>query len=343
MRESAYNAPPLVVLAGSDPQPVELTEAGRGLNPISGYKGVILLADGQPLVRCLLERLAVSNRFSELYIAGPAQIYSRLTQGASLIECDGRIESNLRAAFHAVRENHPYGPIAFITCDVLPDARVIGEAMDRYAEAAPCDVFCPLVELPNLVGALGASAWKPRYRVRAEARAAPQDILPGHLIIVDPDALRLNFVLQLVRLSYRTRNRPLGERHWTLRRGLLGHALWEDLRLLLTLRVPELTAALIADGAAVAMGLRSGNMTTEQIARAVRQVVVSYHHRRRYPQRRVHLPILTEALSLACDIDTEEEALEAGFRLGSMPCPSSNAPPAESGGRKQGMLTPRRR
>ena len=96
-------------------------------------------------------------------------------------------------------------------------------------------------------------------------------------------------------------------------------------------------------GAAVAMGLRSGNMTTEQIARAVRQVVVSYHHRRRYPQRRVHLPILTEALSLACDIDTEEEALEAGFRLGSMPCPSSNAPPAESGGRKQGMLTPRRR
>ena len=100
-------------------------------------------------------------------------------------------------------------------------------------------------------GVLSASACKPRYQVHVEAHATPQCILPGHLIIVDPDALRLRFVLQLVRLSYRTRNRTLGERYRALCQGLLGQALWEDLRLLLTRRVPELTAALIADGTAV--------------------------------------------------------------------------------------------
>ena len=53
-------------------------------------------------------------------------------------------------------------------------------------------------------------------------------------------------------------------------------------------------------------------MTRERLERAVRRVVVSYGHRRRYPRRMVRLPILPGVLSLARDIDTEEEARAIG-------------------------------
>ena len=319
-------APPIVVLAGSDPRPAGLTEAGQGFNPLTGYKGATLFAGGRPLIQCVLDRLAASKRFSDRYVAGPARIFSGLARGARLVDCDGRIDANLRAAFHAVRESHPHGPIAFFTCDVLPDPHTLDDAMDRYAAAAPCDVFFPLVDAPEEPRALGASAWKPLYRVRLDGQSPPRTILPGHLVIVDPDALRLGLVFQLMTLSYRTRNRPIDKRRYEMFRGLLGHALWEDLRLLLTLRIPELTATLIADGAAVAMGLKSGNMTIERLESAVRRVVVSYGHRRRYPRRRVHLPVLFDALSLARDVDTEEEAREAGLRVTASPSPREAAP-----------------
>ena len=73
------------------------------------------------------------------------------------------------------------------------------------------------------------------------------------------------------------------------------------------------------------MGLKSGNMTIERLESAVRRVVVSYGHRRRYPRRRVHLPVLFDALSLARDVDTEEEAREAGLRVTASPSPREAA------------------
>ena len=311
--DRAAPAPPLVVLAGSDPRPARLTEAGERYRPLSGHKGAYLRIGGQPLVRRILESLVASKRFSTLYVAGPEPVYAgRLLPGVRLVHCDGRLEANLRAAFEAVREDHSHGPIAFLASDVLPGVDTLRAVMDRYTAAAPCDVFIPLVEVPEDAAALGASSWKPRYRMRRGEHTAPLTVLPGHLVVVDPDALRIGLVYRLISLSYRTRNRPIGERHYAMLRGLLGHALREDFRQLLTLRLPEVTAAIVADGAAVAMGLKSGNMTCERLARAVRRVAVSYGHRRRYPRRRVELPILPGILSLARDIDTEEEARELG-------------------------------
>ena len=338
-------APPLVVLAGSDPRPARLTEAGERHRPLSGHKGAYLEIDGQPLVRRILERLIESERFSTLYVAGPEPVYAgRLLPGARLVHCDGRLEANLRAAFEAVREDHSHGPIAFLASDVLPGVETLRTVMDRYAAAAPCDVFIPLAEAPEEAAALGASAWKPRYRMRRDEHTAPLTVLPGHLVVVDPDALRIGLVYRLISLSYRTRNRPIGERHHAMLRGLLGHALREDFRQLLTLRLPEVTAAIVADGAAVAMGLKSGNMTCERLARAVRRVAVSYGHRRRYPRRRVELPILPGVLSLARDIDTEEEAQEIGAewpRRGPPPAAAARGRgPPGSGRSRGGRLKP---
>ena len=305
-------APPLVLLAGSDARPARLTEAGRDYRALTGYKAARLEVGGRPLVRCILDRLAESGRFSDLYVAGPSRVYAGLVSGARLVDCDERLEGNLRSAFEAVREDHPHGPIAFLASDILPGVETIRTVMDGYADEAPCDVFFPLVEVPEDASALGPSEWKPRYVLRPDAGSMPRTILPGHLVIVDPDALRIGLVYRLLALSYRTRNRPIGGRGFAMLRGVLMHAIREDLRQLITLGLPDLTAALIADGATVMMGLRSGNMVRERLERAVRRVVVSSGHRRRYPRRCVRLPFFAGALSLARDIDTEEEAREIG-------------------------------
>ena len=305
-------APPLVLLAGSDSRPPRLTEAGRGYRALAGHKSAELRIEGRPLVRRILDRLLASDRFSDLYVAGPSRIYAGLVDGARLVDCDDRLEVNLRTAFEAVREDHPHGPIAFLASDLLPEEETIRTVMDHYADAAPCDVFFPLAEVPDEAAALGPSNWKPQYRIRPDEGSTPSTILPGHLVIVDPDALRIGLVYRLIALSYRTRNRPIGGRGLAMLRGVLMTVLREDLRQLFTLGLPDLTAAVIADGAAVVMGLRSGNMTRERLERAVRRVVVSYGHRRRYPRRMVRLPILPGVLSLARDIDTEEEARAIG-------------------------------
>ena len=322
-----------MLLAGSDSRPPRLTDAGRGYRALTGHKSAELRVEGRPLVRCILDRLVESSRFSDLYVAGPARVYAGLVDGARLVDCNDRLEGNLRAAFEAVREDHPHGPIAFLASDVLPDLETIRTVMDRYADDAPCDVFFPVAEVPEDGAALGPSDWKPQYRIRPDVESRPSTILPGHLIIADPDALRIGLVYRLIALSYRTRNRPIGGRGLTMLRGVLMTVLREDLRQLFTLGIPDLTAAVIADGAAVVMGLRSGNMTRERLERAVRRVVVSYGHRRRYPRREVRVAILAGILSLARDIDTEEEARAIGAEWPSSPRPASDG---RRGGRSRG-------
>ena len=331
-------APPLVLLAGSDSRPPRLTEAGRGYRPLAGHKSAELEVEGRPLVRCILDRLTAAERFSDLYVAGPSRIYAGIVDGARLVDCDDRLEDNLRAAFEAVREDHPHGPIAFLASDILPEVETIQTVMDHYMADAPCDVFFPLAKLPDRNAALGPSDWKPRYRIRPDVDSRPSTILPGHLVIVDPDALRIGLVYRLVALSYRTRNRPIGGRGLAMLRGVLMTVLREDLRQIFTLGLPDLTAAVIADGAAVVMGLKSGNMTRERLERAVRRVVVSYGHRRRYPRREVRVPILAGILSLARDIDTEEEARAIGaeWRRSLRPDRGGRGGRQETRGRRQG-------
>ena len=55
-------------------------------------------------------------------------------------------------------------------------------------------------------------------------------------------------------------------------------------------------------------------MTSDEVAERIRRVFFRYRHRRRYPERKGRFPML-HALSLAKDIDTEEEASEAARSL----------------------------
>jgi len=306
---------PIVVLSGSDRLAATLPESGRRLQPLSGYKGVDLLIDGVPLIIRVVERLRASKCFSAVYVAGPARVHTGLGLDAELIDVDGRIDENIRASVETLRTQHPNSTVAFTTCDVLAREETYRAIVDDFRAAGPCDIYFPLVRRPNDVDALGASSWKPSYAlVLEEGEPRSVMVLPGHLLLANPGALRLDFVYRLLNLTYRTRNRPIQYRRNVMIRGLIFELLYQDLRNLLALRPPTITFSVILTGLVVAMGLRKRTISRAELERRARKVFVTSNHRRRYPQRKVLLPVV-DGLELALDIDTVEEARSAGAKM----------------------------
>lgn len=302
---------PIVILAGSDRRAPDLPDGGRDKHPLSGYKGVDVRIGGRTLLESVIDRLEICGRFDPVYVVGPRSVLGSMGPRCELIDSDGTFGENIRSSFEAMRREHRRAPFAFITCDILPEVDTLRVLMDDYAAHAPCDLWFPLIHAPEDRGSLGASAWKPRYRIVPRDGLPAVGILPGHLAIVDPTALRLKFVYRLMQLGYRTRNRPINYRRRVMVRGVVLELLYQDLLHLLTLRAPTLTWSVLRVGIAAAHELREGRITRTRLEDTLRRIFVASRHRRRHPERRVHLPIV-EGLSLALDIDTEEEARAAG-------------------------------
>lgn len=302
---------PIVILAGSDRRPAHLPKRGRDKRPLAGYKGVELRIDGRTLVETVADRLEASRCFRPIYVAGPRAALASLGRRCELIDADGTLGQNIRVSIETVRREHPERPIAFITCDVVPDVETIRNLVAAWERRAPCDLWFPMIHAPEDRGALGASSWKPAYRIVPREGLPAVEILPGHLAIVDPAALRLKFLYRLIEVGYRTRNRSINARRGVMIRGVVLALLYQDLLHVLTLRAPTLTWTVLRVGIAAARGLRDGRITRARLEDALRQIFVTSRHRRRYPDRRVLLPIV-EGLSLALDIDTEEEARAVG-------------------------------
>lgn len=318
MSDSSRQPVPIIVLAGSDRQAATLPPSGAGKRPLSGYKGVVVRIGRCALIEVVVERLAACRELAPIHVAGPARLYRELSLPATLIDTSGHLSDNVRTALATVRAAHPRGPVAFITCDVVPEVDTLRALMAEHRRNAPCDLFFPLIRVPENPDELGASAWKPRYRIVPEPGARAVDVLPGHLVVVDPDALRHDLVLRLLDLGYDTRNRPLGYRSHAFIRRLLAHLLVQDLRRLLTLRAPTLTWTLLGSARAAARDLERGALTREMLERVIREVFVTVRHRRRHPERRVLMPIV-DGLSMALDVDTEEEVRELEDRVARAP------------------------
>jgi len=199
--------------------------------------------------------------------------------------------------------------MAFITCDVLPEAETL-RALMANQDSHGCDLWFPLIRADD-VERLGASRWKPAYRVPPRRGEPAARILPGHLIVFDPAGLRLDFIYRLFQLGYATRNRSIAYRRSVMVRNLLGQLLYQDLLHVLGLRLPTLTWTVLTSGTAAAAELRAGTVTRKRLENFVRRMFVTAGHRRRHPERRVSMP-LVDALALALDIDTVGEAQAAG-------------------------------
>jgi hypothetical protein len=300
---------PIIVMGGSDRRRVRLPAEGQDKHPLSGYKGVDLRIGGRPVLAIVVERLEASGAFAPIYLAGPAAVYGSLETRAALIDTNASFGRNVVTALGEVGSRHPGTPVAFATCDILPDVEHLRSAMADWSRRTPCDLWFPLIRAPRDRKLLGASAWKPVYRIVPERGRPPEEILPGHLLVADPGAIRLRFIQRLLDAGFKTRNRSILYRLVTGVGGLVGGIVVHDLLHVLGGRLPTLTRDTIGAGAVASMKLRKGRATIEEIETATRSMFVKRRHRQLYPERRAALPIL-DGLSLALDIDTEEEARE---------------------------------
>lgn len=302
---------PIIVLAGRDPTLAELPAGVHDRHPLSGYKGVAVTLGGRALMDCLLERLQASGLFAPIYLAGPQSVYAEYRRNAVLIDVEGPIDVTVRAAIEGAAGRHPGVDLALTTCDVLPEIETLQRLMAQYHAAAPCDGFLPMIRVPADRRALGASDYKPTYFVAPDVHTEAVEVLPCHLAVVNVAALRMKFIYRVLRLIYRTRNRPIAYRRGVMLRGILFELLFQDLRHLLAWRAPNLTWSVLGSGLPAVRSLKAGTITRAHLEDAVRTIFVTSRHRQRFPGRRVLMP-LVDGLSLALDIDTEEEARALG-------------------------------
>jgi hypothetical protein len=302
---------PVIVLGGSDRKSTELPASVKDKHPLSGCKGRDILIAGRPMVQVIVDRLERSGCFDPIYLAGPADVYRPLNVNATLINTDGTFGGNIEHSLEQVRAAHPGLPVSFITCDILPEVTTLQRLVERYREDSPCDLWFPLPLAPNDPRELGAFAWKPIYRIVPRKGEPAVRILPGHFVVVDPQALRLKFLYRLFQVGYKTRNRPVDNRRSAMVRNLIVELLYQDMLHVLGLRLPNLTWSVLRAGIPAGGKLRDGTLTLTELEDVMRRIFVRNRHRRRYPQRRIVVP-LVDAISLGLDVDTEEEAREIG-------------------------------
>lgn len=306
---------PLVVLAGGDTRPSTLPETGAELHPLQGPKGLALQVQGRPIIDVLIERLAESGCFSPIFIAGPADLYGEERSGCQVVDTNSTFGKNIKAAIDTVMVQCPGQSVAITTCDILPEVEELHRLMEDYYHHEPLDFWFPAILAPEENKKLGASAWKPRYRVSPLPGAEPRVLLPGHLLIGDPAVVRRPLVYRTFDLAYRSRNRPILYRTGLIVGHIFAGLVLQDLKLLLTLRLPTMTFTVIYNGVMLALHLRQGVITPEELADRLRRIYIRYRHRRKHPERLGRTP-LKHGLSLAKDIDTVEEAEEIAQELG---------------------------
>ena len=300
-REIPRQPLPAVILAGSDRKPGPVPGGGEECRFLVGYKGADVRIHGRPLIQILRERLLESGRFSLVLVAGPKRIYEPLTPGA-VIDTDGDLGHNLRRIFRSCKWAER---LCLVACDVVPTCEDVERAMDLWEEAERPDVWFPLVEGPEK---LGASGWKPKYKIRPTRDAPPKVFLPGHIGILRLKVIRRRFLCKLASTLYRLRNRELEERRRVVTAFIVGDLLGQDLLNLFHFRLPTLTWRVLSQGWRLYSKLRKGALSVDDFAEAVKQVFV----RPRFKKTARVVITPTDLVSWARDLDTLGEVTEVG-------------------------------
>ncbi|HVS65192.1 MAG TPA: hypothetical protein VMT85_17000 [Thermoanaerobaculia bacterium] len=300
---------PLIIMGGSDRLAGDLPSWVQDQSPITGAKGATIVLDGRRLVDVLIDRFRrATDLFAPIYIAGPAAGYAQIASEVEVIDTDGGFGRNIASAIEFARKRHPGSSLAMSTCDILPEPDELRSLIEDYLRELPCDFWFPIIAVDERE--LGASEWKPRYQLVPRS-GQPVSVLPGHLVVFDPEAMRLRFLYRLLQVGYSTRNRSVLHRRTAFVRHLLLSVITQDLLHLVTLRVPNVTWDTWRYGYFAARRLRDGTLTQDELETVIRRMFVRRRHRKRHPNRRARLPIL-RGMSLARDIDTREEAEALG-------------------------------
>lgn len=301
---------PITIMAGSDHAPGHLPESSSDLHSLSTfYKGAEVKVANTPLIALLVEQIEKSSGFGPVTIAGPASIYKPLGLKARIVDTDGGIATNLKAALDDHQERFRNAPVALLAYDVLLTSGDFDELRNRYLQDEPCAVWVPFVRKPDDCKELGAFGWKPAYSLLPVGGEAPVEILPGHLAVFQPEAMRLPILYELLGLAYRTRNYSVATRKKVMIRSVIGKLLLADLRAIFSLRVPRLTGSVLSNGLRIATQLRRGDLAIPDLENAISGIFLQHDSELKRSGRGVRHPIV-DMLRLAEDVDTQEEAAD---------------------------------
>ena len=204
-------------------------------------------------------------------------------------------------------------PIAVTACDILPTAADFQELLEHdYAPHANAMFWWQMIEARP--GEMGASSWKPSYRLPLEAGHPTRTLYPGHIGIVRPHALRFQLINRLLELAYKYRNRALNKRHIGITLGAIAALIAQDLKNLLEFQLPVLTFVLPC------IGLRDFFKYHRETAtlRDHEYFLAKTFLHRRYHHAAHNRPVvisITSLQSFARDIDTKAELEEVESTL----------------------------
>lgn len=305
---------PIIILGGSDSYRQTVPGGLRAADMLAGCKGAVRLPTGRCIAGELVARIRESGRFLEPVLVGPRDAYAGLLD-CEIVDVRGNLPVTIAAA-ETIAERRYGGsqPVAVSACDVLPTAdefrQLLNEAYDRNAA---CGLWWQLVAAEP--AELGASSWKPRYRIAPSRGASPLNLYPGHLLVVRPEALRLEAFNRFLTLAYRYRNRGLYERAIRMTCGAVATMVAEDLRTLASLHLSGRTFSVPYLVFRAIRKFRAGKLTIRQLETVASKIFMDPVFHRQVKKRSVVFSV-TRIKSFAKDIDTRAELEEAVQRTG---------------------------
>lgn len=297
---------PIFILAGSDqkggPIPVNMSEEDM----LRGYKGAILLPNGKALAQELIDRIRASSVFGDIYLVGPARIYRSLVD-CKVIDVEGKLPEvfeTLRLAMYEECDSTSH--IAICACDILPTSDEFQRLVKTsFAPHRSAKMWWQLIRADEK--AMGASDWKQAYRLLPNSGAQHCiPYYPGHLVILQPDAMRLRLTNQLLALSYKYRNRVIRRRFLPMAVEGGWELLKQDLIGLFSWKLPRLTWIVFSQ---CLLGLRSyrrGRMSISEFESRLGKLFVHRQHHGVKPA----VVSETSFVSFAKDFDSHVELNE---------------------------------
>ncbi len=296
---------PIIVLAGSDSRPSEVPETLPRDEMLAGPKGTIPLRSGNCLAAELIARVRASGCFTEPLLLGPRSWYEGKVD-CELIHVEGALIQTLRQLVHTANERFdPHQPFAVTTCDILPTIEDFQQLLQRdYTPHIDSMYWWQMIVAEPQQ--MGASSWKPSYRIQLEKEDARVNLYPGHLVITRGESLRFDLVNRLLELAYRYRNRVLNKRYMGITLGALGTLLTQDIRNLARFQLPVLTIGVPYVGLRGYFRYQRGKATLGDVEEFLKRAFLHRQYHRAAGGRPVVISITT-LLSFAKDIDTKAE------------------------------------
>tara|TARA_B100000315_G_scaffold258949_1_gene312905 strand:+ start:2325 stop:3248 length:924 start_codon:yes stop_codon:yes gene_type:complete len=300
---------PIIILAGSDPQPGPTPADFTQNDMLSGFKAMCKLPSGVPLIRELIERFNASGRFKQPIIIGPRRVYERILN-CEIVDVEGNLATTLKHTHKFITQRfHHLDPVAISACDILPTPEEIRLLLKTsYDPNKDSQFWWQLVNAkPEL---LNASSWKQSYQLRPDNDQALMNLYPGHLVVVRVGALRMRVVNSILQITYWYRNRELRTRHVQVAAESFYRLLAEDLRSLLSLRLPLFSVSIPIRGLLAYYKMVRKQLTLREFEHHVAKALVRRTFRNSAQGRPVRFTA-TNILAFAKDIDTKAELEEA--------------------------------